>query len=97
MSNTTQLDRGAAVDAAIDKIVPVLQAKNVTKEFATGGSGLRRGRIAAVDQVSLNLYDQPPQIIEPLSPTKRLPVAGIDLPSSSNSSGVNGRMPPSYQ
>jgi peptide/nickel transport system ATP-binding protein len=46
-----------------DKTIPVLQAKGVTKEFATSGSALRRGRIAAVDQVSLSLYDQPPQII----------------------------------
>ena len=35
--------------------------------------------------------------IIPLSPTNRLPVAGIDFPSSSNSSGVYGRIPPSYQ
>jgi len=32
-----------------------------------------------------------------LSPTNILPVAGIDLPSSNNSSGVKGRIPPSYQ
>ena len=46
-----------------DKTVPVLQAKSVTKEYATSGSALRRGHIAAVDQVSLSLYDQPPQIV----------------------------------
>src|SRR6266542_1252952 len=46
-----------------DNTVPVLQAKSVTKEFATSGSALRRGRIAAVDQVSLSLYEKPPQII----------------------------------
>ncbi len=46
-----------------DQSVPVLQARNVTKEFATSGSALRRGHIAAVDQVSLSLYDRPPQIV----------------------------------
>ena len=46
-----------------DHTIPVLQARNVTKEYATSGSALRRGHIAAVDQVSLSLYDKPPQII----------------------------------
>ncbi len=46
-----------------DNNVPTLQARNVTKEFAVSGSSLRRGHIAAVDQVSLSLYAKPPQII----------------------------------
>ena len=35
--------------------------------------------------------------IMPLSPMNSVPVAGIDLPSSVNSSGVKGLIPPSYQ
>jgi peptide/nickel transport system ATP-binding protein len=42
---------------------PILEARNVTKEFASGGGAGRRGRIAAVDQVSLALSNNPPQII----------------------------------
>ena len=42
---------------------PILEAREVTKEYVVGGNALRRGRIAAVDKVSLNLSDQPPQII----------------------------------
>lgn len=51
------------MSAISDHSVPVLQARNVTKEYATSGSALRRGHIAAVDQVSLSLYDKPPQIV----------------------------------
>ena len=35
--------------------------------------------------------------IMPASPTNSVPVAGMDFPSAASSSGVNGRMPPSYQ
>jgi peptide/nickel transport system ATP-binding protein len=41
----------------------VLEARGATKEFVVGGNALRRGRIAAVDQVSLALHNTPPEII----------------------------------
>jgi peptide/nickel transport system ATP-binding protein len=42
---------------------PVLEARNLVKEFTSSGGGVRRGRIAAVDDVSLALRDNPPEII----------------------------------
>jgi len=41
---------------------PILEMRTATKEFVSGGVG-RRGRIAAVDQVSLTLSNDPPAII----------------------------------
>lgn len=41
---------------------PILEMRNTIKEFVSGGVG-RRGRIAAVDQVSLTLRNNPPEII----------------------------------
>lgn len=41
----------------------ILEARAVTKEFAAGGARGRRGRIAAVDRVSLALSDAPPGIV----------------------------------
>jgi oligopeptide/dipeptide ABC transporter ATP-binding protein len=64
MSNVIAPEKRAqSMNPLTDKTTPVLQARNVTKEYATSGSALRRGRIAAVDQVSLSLYEQPAKII----------------------------------
>ncbi len=38
---------------------PILQALNLTKEFVVPGEGLRRHHIAAVDQVSMEMYEKP--------------------------------------
>lgn len=38
---------------------PILQAVNVTKEFAVAGGGLNRAHIAAVDKVSLEMDETP--------------------------------------
>jgi oligopeptide/dipeptide ABC transporter ATP-binding protein len=51
---------GAAAPAGI---APILEAREVTKEYTARSASGRRGRIAAVDRVSLTLSDQPPQII----------------------------------
>jgi len=38
---------------------PILKAEHVTKEFAVPGGGFRREHIAAVDRVSLEMYEKP--------------------------------------
>lgn len=43
--------------------VPVLEARNTTKEFNIPTPGLQREYIAAVDQVSLTLQERPAQIV----------------------------------
>jgi peptide/nickel transport system ATP-binding protein len=62
MLDTTVTQSIAAANFGPVDDVPILEARNVTKEFTSGGAG-RRGRIAAVDQVSLALSNNPPQII----------------------------------
>ncbi|MBN1876907.1 MAG: ABC transporter ATP-binding protein [Anaerolineae bacterium] len=43
--------------------IPVLEARNVTKEFHIPTPGFQREYIAAVDQVSLSLHDKPANIV----------------------------------
>lgn len=52
-----------SIGAAATDTTPVLEARSLVKEFATGGGLGRRGRIAAVDDVSLALRNNPPEII----------------------------------
>ena len=59
MTQSTTLSAGVTSDGA----APVLEARNVVKEFNTSGGLGRRGRIAAVDDVSLTLKNKPPEII----------------------------------
>jgi peptide/nickel transport system ATP-binding protein len=51
-----------SIDALGANATPVLEARGLVKEFTSSGGG-RRGRIAAVDDVSLSLKDNPPEII----------------------------------
>jgi oligopeptide/dipeptide ABC transporter ATP-binding protein len=45
------------------RAVPILEAREATKEFTASGAAGRKGRINAVDRVSLELSDHPPRII----------------------------------
>lgn len=59
MTQSQTLTAGIAPEGA----APVLEARDLVKEYATSGGLGRRGRIAAVDGVSLALRDSPPEII----------------------------------
>ena len=64
MAETLVQSQSSSVSSAsLSAGAPILEAREVTKEFVVSGNALRRGRIAAVDKVSLTLSDQPPQII----------------------------------
>lgn len=58
MTQSTTISIGATPGDS----TPILEARNLVKEYVSGGLG-RRGRIAAVDDVSLALHAKPPEII----------------------------------